>query len=70
MVGPLPPGSKGVKMKAFALVSKGGSSDLEAIDIERPCASIDELFVRVLAAGVTPTESEPRWRGGCSLTVR
>ncbi len=43
-------------MKAFALVSKGGSSDLEAIDIEKPSPSKDEVLVRVLAAGVTPTE--------------
>ncbi len=43
-------------MKAFALVSKGGSSTLEAIDIEQPSPSANEVLVRVLAAGVTPTE--------------
>ena len=43
-------------MKAFALVSKVGSFDLEAIEIREPSPSKDEVLVRVLAAGVTPTE--------------
>ena len=43
-------------MKAFALVSKVGSFGLQAIEIEEPFPSKDEVLVRVLAAGVTPTE--------------
>lgn len=43
-------------MKAFALVSNTGSSDLRQIDIEEPHPSTDQVLVRVLAVGVTPTE--------------
>lgn len=64
------PQSLPTTMRALVIDRTGDATELHLADVPTPTAVMDELLIRVVAAGINPIDAKTRAGGGASAVIR